>query len=275
MTSYGSSDEHQPLTWVRGHPVYAAHAIVAAYVVSMLVTTVMLATNARDLLEWLPFSSSAVLTGQVWRVFTYGFYNPPGLWFAIDMVMIVWFGREVEKVYGRNKFLTLFALLYLAPPLALTLVGLKMPTVLVGEAGGFGLFIAFATIYPNVSFFFGILARWLAIILVALYSLIALSQRDLASLISLWATSALAFAFVRQQQGRIEWPSFRRAPDSVPEKRPGTTSRPASSARSDSMAEIDALLDKIAASGIHSLTPKERAKLDAAHAEMKNRTSSR
>jgi hypothetical protein len=191
------------------------------------------------------------------------------------MVMIVWFGREVEKVYGRNKFLAHFALLYLAPPLALTLVGLKMPTVLVGEAGGFGLFIAFATIYPNVSFFFGILARWLAIILVALYSLIALSQRDLASLISLWATSALAFAFVRQQQGRIEWPSFRRAPDSVPERRPGTTSRPASSARSDSMAEIDALLDKIAASGIHSLTPKERAKLDAAHAEMKNRTSSR
>ena len=30
------------------------------------------------------------------------------------------------------------------------------------------------------------------------------------------------------------------------------------------MAEVDALLDKIAQSGIASLTPKERAKLDAA-----------
>ena len=275
MTSYGSSDEHQPLTWVRGHPVYAAHAIVAVYVVSMLVTTVMLATNARDLLEWLPFSSTAVLSGQVWRVFTYGLYNAPSLWFAIVMVMIVWFGREVEKIYGRHKFLTLFTLLYLAPPLALTLVGLKLPTALAGQAGGFGLFIAFATVYPNVSFFFGILARWLAIILVALYSLIALSQRDFASLISLWATTALAFAFVRYQQGRIEWPSFRRSSDSAPEKRATAISRPASSARSETMAEIDALLDKIAATGIHSLTPKERAKLDAAHAEMKNRASSR
>ena len=150
-----------------------------------------------------------------------------------------------------------------------------MPTALAGQAGGFGLFIAFATVYPNVSFFFGILARWLAIILVALYSLIALSQRDFASLISLWATTALAFAFVRHQQGRIEWPSFRRSSDSTPEKRATAISRPASSARSETMAEIDALLDKIAATGIHSLTPKERAKLDAAHAEMKNRASSR
>ena len=275
MTSYGSSDEHQPLTWVRGHPVYAAHAIVAVYVLSMLATTVLLATNARDLLQWLPFNSSAVLSGQAWRVLTYGLYNPPGLWFAIDMVMIVWFGREVEKFYGRNKFLALFALLYVAPPVVLTIVGLRFPTVLAGDAGGFGFFIAFATLYPNVAFFFGILARWLAIILVALYSLIALSQRDLVSLISLWTTTTLAFAFVRHQQGRIEWPSFRRVSEATPSARTSTPSRPTPSGRTETMAEVDALLDKIAASGIHSLTPKERAKLDAAHAEMKNRASGR
>jgi len=39
------------------------------------------------------------------------------------------------------------------------------------------------------------------------------------------------------------------------------------------MAEVDALLDKIAQSGIGSLTTKERAKLDAARAELLKRES--
>jgi hypothetical protein len=41
------------------------------------------------------------------------------------------------------------------------------------------------------------------------------------------------------------------------------------------MAEVDALLDKIAQSGIGSLTAKERAKLDAARSEMKKRSQGR
>jgi hypothetical protein len=41
------------------------------------------------------------------------------------------------------------------------------------------------------------------------------------------------------------------------------------------MAEVDALLDKIAQSGISSLTAKERAKLDAARADLLKRESGR
>ena len=37
------------------------------------------------------------------------------------------------------------------------------------------------------------------------------------------------------------------------------------------MAEVDALLDKIAVSGIGSLTPKERAKLEAAREDLMKR----
>jgi hypothetical protein len=40
------------------------------------------------------------------------------------------------------------------------------------------------------------------------------------------------------------------------------------------MAEIDALLDKIAHSGIASLTAAERARLDAAHQSLKRRPQS-
>ena len=39
---FGPSEEHQPVTWWRGHPVYAAHFIVIVFVASMLVTTLLL-----------------------------------------------------------------------------------------------------------------------------------------------------------------------------------------------------------------------------------------
>jgi hypothetical protein len=154
----------------------------------------------------------------------------------------------------------------------LTLLGLRFPSSLSGETGGFGLFIAFATLYPNVAFFFSILARWLALIFVAIYSLIYLSQRDLTGLVALWTTTTFAFAFVRYQQGRIALPSFRSESDEDSSSRIADKTR---GVRADPMAEVDALLDKIAESGIHSLTPKERAKLDAARVEMQRRESSR
>jgi hypothetical protein len=273
MTSYGSSDENQPLTWIRGHPLYTAHAIVLVYVLSMVGTALLLFAKAHNALGFLPFTSQRVLSGEVWRVLTYGFYNPPSLGFAIDMFMIAWFGRDLEKFYGRGKLLTLFTGLYLAPPLVLTLLGLRFPSSLSGETGGFGLFIAFATLYPNVAFFFNILARWLAMIFVAIYSLIYLSQRDLTDLVALWTTTTFAFAFVRYQQGRIALPSFRR--ESGDDSNALRTSEKARALRTDPMAEVDALLDKIAESGIHSLTPKERAKLDAARVEMQRRDGHR
>jgi len=278
MNSYGSSEEHQPITWIKGHPIYAAHALVLVFVVSMLATTILMGMGAQGLLSSLGFSSELVLRGEVWRIATYGLLNPPSIWFAIEMVMIVWFGRELEKFYGRRKFLTLYAGLYFLPPLVLTAFGLVQPNVLAGRSGSFGLFIGFATLYPNVAFFFNILAKWLAAILVALYTLVALSNRDVAGLIYLWTTVAFAHGFVRDQQGRFSFPSFasfrsKPAPESA--ARPVARSRSSDAAGAGTMAEVDALLDKIARSGIGSLTPKERAKLDAARSEMKRRSQGR
>ena len=274
MNSYGSSDEHQPLTWIRGHPIYAAHAIVLAYVLSMLATTILMASHAQGLLDWLPFQSGRVLKGDVWRFFTYGFYNPPGLLFVIDMFMIGWFGRELEKFFGLKKFLGFYAGVYFSAPLVLTAIGLWQPTSLTGAPGAFALFIAFATLYPNVAFFFNILAKWLAFILVGIDTLIAIAYRDLASLISLWTTVSFAFAFVRYQQGRFTLPSFRRSRDSAATESPSRISeksRAGKALNQSAMAEVDALLDKIAQSGFQSLTPKERARLDSARAEMLKR----
>lgn len=279
---WGSSEEHQPVTWLRGYPLYAAHFIVLLFVVSMLATSITMAVpSLRGISAWLTFSSTEVLGGQVWRVATYGLVNEPSLWFVVDMFMLAFFGRELEKFFGRRTFLALYASLYFLTPLLFTLIGLARPTFLMGESGAFALFIAFATLYPNVAMFFNILAKWLAIVLVGIYSLMRLSANDWVGLASLWSTVAFAYGFVRFQQGVIAlpklslWrrrPALRVLPDPAPRKASVVVKSPKEDA---TMAEVDALLDKIAKSGISSLTPKERAKLEAAREGLMKRGAGR
>lgn len=281
LNEYETSDEHRPVMWLRGYPVYAAHFIVIVFVASMLVTTLLNLFGVGAVLDALIFTSGRVLHGEIWRVVTYGLVNPPSLPFVVDMAMLVWFGREVERNFGRRTFLIFYGCLYLLTPLLFTLIGIWTPMAVAGETGTLPIFIAFAALYPNAPIFFNLLAKWVAAILVGIYTLIALNHRDPVSLISLWATTGFAFAFVRYQQGRIELPKinlFRRGPklrvlpDLKQEKNSSAkTDRQATS----SMAEVDALLDKIAQSGLNSLTSKERAKLDAARADLLKRESGR
>jgi hypothetical protein len=267
------SNDQQPLMWLGGHALHAAHLIVLVYVVSMFITTACMAFGFTAPFTWLPYTSEAVLRGEIWRPLTYGLVNPPSLGFVIDMFMIGWFGRELEKYFGRRVFLRFYLCLYLLTPLLFTLIGLWRPMQLSGESGGFALFIAFATLYPGVAFFFNILAKWIAFVLVGIYTLIALANRDIPGLISLLATAGFAHGFVRYSQGRIALPSFRLRPNR-PKLRvlPGLASKPVSrppaTGASKSMAEMDALLDKIAQSGFGSLTAQEREQLEHYRAEI-------
>ena len=263
--------------WLRGYPVYAAYFLALVFAVSMVATSVLMAANAAHLLTWLPFLSVNVLRGEVWRVFTYGLVNPPSLWFVVNIAMIASFGREVERFFGRRTFLALYACIYLLTPLLFTVLGVWFPTQISGEVGAFALFVAFATLYPEAVMFFGLLAKWVAVVLVAIYSLSKLANHEWLGLLSLWVTVAFAFGFVRYQQGmlglpRFGFPSGSRRADPSPTP---PAARPRDPAKGRSMAEIDALLDKIALSGMGSLTPKERARLDAAREYLARRASGR
>lgn len=283
MNSYDSYDEHQPVTWVRGYPVFAAHLVVLGFVASMLVTTLALAFQGGAMLSWLPFSSAAVHRGEIWRLLTYGLVNPPSISFAIDMFMIGWFGREVERMYGWRSFLCLYGCLYLVTPLLFTIIGGWLPTTFVGELGALALFVAFAAIFPNVPAFFNLMAKWLAVILVGIYALMALSSRNWTALITLGATTGFALAFVRWKQGRLTLPAlkleekkpvFRVLRDLEPEPKRAESPR-TRAIEQDATAEVDALLDKIAKSGINSLTVKERARLESARADLLKREAGR
>ncbi len=284
-STYSDSDEHTPVMWLRGYPIYAAHFIVLVYVVSMFVTTLLTAFGALFHFEWLPFNSALVLKGQIWRIFSYGFLNVPSrdLRFVFDMIYLWWFGREVERTIGRRKFLWLFAGVYFVSPLLLTLLSPLLHGELVGEIGALAIFAAFATFFPNVPLFLNITAKWAAIILIGIYALSDLSFRSWSTLISLFATCGFAFAFVRHHQGLLElpklnfWrpkPKLRVLPD-LPAKKTAAAAPAAKTEQSATMAEVDALLDKIAKSGFASLTSKERAKLESARAEMLKKNAGR
>ena len=279
MNEYGSPEDQQPVMWVRGYPVYAAYFIVAIFVASMLATAILMGLSVAQPWAWLPFSSAHVLRGQVWRVVTYGLLNPPSLTFVIDMAMFVWFGREVEKFLGRRKFMFLFGCVYLLTPLLFTLIArVAWPTQFAGKPGHLR---SSSRSRPSIrtsrcfsaSWRSGWRRSWSASI-----TLMALSSHDWQGVITLWATTAFAFAFMRFQQGLITLPSF-----SLFQRKPrlrvlighaGGGALPGPE-KAGSMAEVDALLDKIAQSGFSSLTAQEKARLDSARDELSKRGSRR
>lgn len=265
----GPSEEHQPVTWWNGHPIFASHLIVIVYCVLMVVTAIGGGALA-PMLSLLDFESRLVWSGEAWRLMTYGLFNYPSLQFGFDMLMLVWFGRELERTFGRRVFFVLYGSIYLIGPLVLSMIGLWRPTAMAGEPGALALFVAFATQFPGMPIFFALLAKWAAFILVGLFTLMALASRNWTALVLLWSTCGYAHLFVRHQQGSISLPRFswRRRPPKLrvlpdlPAKKIAPVAKPAK--EDATMAEIDALLDKIAKSGMASLTPKERAKLEAA-----------
>lgn len=276
MYSYSPNQDSEPMLWVRGYALYAAHVIVAGFVVTMIVTTILMGTGFSGVLAKLVYTSPEVLRGEVWRIFSYGLVNPPSLSFVIEMFMIVIFGRELEKFFGRRKFLVLYGCLYVLSPLVFTLLGLGWSMSLAGATGAFALFIAFATLYPNAVMLFNLLAKWVAIVLVGIYTLIHFSQQDVAGLISLWVTVGFAHAFVRYEQGRFTLPSFSRPRTKSAAAKSAPRSTPTSSPGAASMNEVDAILDKIARDGFQSLTAAERATLDRSReALLKKRSNPR
>ncbi|HZZ57938.1 MAG TPA: rhomboid family intramembrane serine protease [Opitutaceae bacterium] len=265
MNGSDYSENHQPIRWIGTHPIYLAHYVAFGFGLSMVLTAILSALGLSGVLSSLYFQSWEVFHGQLWRILTYGWVNPPSLWFVLELLMIVWFGREVEKFFGRRQFLALYAGLYLIPPAVHALAGVGSPVALAGESGGFGLFIAFAVLYPDAAIFFTFLAKWVAVVLIGVYSLEYLAAHDWLGLVDLAAETGFAFLFVRYQQGRIALPSFSRPARSAP---PPREMRPTASS---ALVEADALLDKVARSGLSSLTAKERARLDAAREELKRR----
>ena len=206
-----TSDDYQPVAWVGRYPIHVTTLLLIMHIACMIIGCFLVAFGAGGALNLLAFDSAQVLHGgRLWQVATYAFVHSPSalIWFAIEMYLLFAFGREVERFIGRRAFIALYALLLFAPPLLLSLWGLEQR---VGLAGSniihFGIFIAFASIYPSVEMFLRVQAKWIALIFIAAYSLQLLAYHIWSDLAVLWLSVALAYGFVhlRGAGPELDW----------------------------------------------------------------------
>ena len=152
----------------------------------------------------------------------------------------------------------------------LTTWGLWQHSALAGSpALHFGIFVAFATIYPRVELFLRIMAKWIALILAGVYTFQLLAYHAWTDLAVVWTSIGAAFLFIELRGAGPElvwWNDLKARFAPKPQFHVVQKARPRSgSGRTESddvYASIDPILDKISKFGIGSLTANERRQLD-------------
>lgn len=277
--SYGQSfHDNQPITWWKRVPIYATTILTAFFALCVVVCTFFKAQMGASLtVEWLGFNPHLFFRGAVWQIFTFPFVSFPDFFVLFQFFAFYQWGSQVEAYIGRKKYWQLLA--------AILLIEVLVTIVFGGVAFGsfhltVGLLIAFATLYPNIDYLFGWFPlKWFAAACIFLQTIAYISDHAYFSLILLYVVCATSFGFLRwtQRGGDFSLPKFR-----MPSFRPRPKLRVVrdEEARStevdeddedDAMAEVNALLDKIAKSGIGSLSAKERARLEKAREELMKR----
>jgi membrane associated rhomboid family serine protease len=252
------------------YPVDVTTMLVGLHVAVAILTAVLVAFGASSVLAFLQFDSAEVwYGGQVWRLFTYAFVHAPSglLWFAIEMYMLFVFGREVERFIGRRAYLVLYLVLLIAPTAILTIWGLWQRSALAGSpALHFGIFVAFATIYPRVELFLRIMAKWIALILAGVYTFQLLAYHAWTDLAVVWTSIGAAFLFIEFRGAGPElawWSNVKARIGPKPKIRVLQRTYARRAVEPDDVyASIDPILDKISKSGIGSLTANERRQLN-------------
>ena len=270
MFGVTTSDDYRPVAWMGRYPVDVTTMLVGLHVAVAILTAVLVAFGASSVLAFLQFDSAAVwYSGQVWRLFTYAFVHAPSalLWFAIEMYMLFVFGREVERFIGQRAYIALYLLLLVAPTVVLTLWGFWQRSALAGSpALHFGIFVAFATIYPRVEMFLRVMAKWIALILAGVYTFQLLAYHAWSDLAVVWTSIGTAFLFIELRGAGPElawWSNLKARIGPKPKFHVVQNTRARRVVDPDDVyTSIDPILDKISKFGIGSLTANERRQLD-------------
>jgi len=243
--------------------------LVAVHTLAMALAAGLSAAGLGEWVKHAVYTPAALQQGHVWTLLTYPFVHDirqEGIWFAMEMLMLFWFGREVESAIGRKPLAFLYATLAVGP--ALILAGLTpwLGSALLAGSGtiSFAIFLAFCALHPGAQFFFGLSARWVGWILLGVYSLTYFAGRDWAGGIQMWVCAFLAVLWVRQ--GGVQWPKISFASKTKTQaKKKTTTRKPVSSIPVE---KVDAILEKISKEGMGSLTAAEKKLLEETRAKL-------
>jgi membrane associated rhomboid family serine protease len=253
--------------------------------------------------NWLDLNVPAVLHGQVWRLLTHAFlHDPTSPWHIIwNMLILFWFGRDIEGMYGWREFLVFYLVSALVGGLAFCIGYLS--NIYRGPAlGASGAVTAVVMLcachFPTriiYMFMFLPVPIWIFVVITVaqdLFSVVGRVNNGVASAAHLGG-AAFAFVYYRQQfrllslfpgrktvQRRRSQPRLRVYRE-LEEERPaavGVTAAPPPppQGRPDDEqleAKMDAILEKISRFGKENLTDSEREVLRLAAEAIKRRRS--
>ncbi len=280
----------EPLFTLGECPIRFITLLVAFHSAAMILAALFSASGHGAWLETLTYSSTAVAHGQIWRLVTYAFVAQPDIFFLLEMLMLYYFGKEVESGLGWPRFAVLYGGLILIGPLLLQAFGYAgIPQTLMGaQVVNFAVFAAFVTMHPGAQFFFGVAARWVFLSLLAIQSLQLLSSQP-TQMLALISSSLMAIVLMRRagfEEPLFGWafqwslPQFRKVQArfsvisgglSSPDRFTGSLSKKPPSEKTsltatvrDPEQEMDRLLEKISSKGMESLSADERTALEQA-----------
>src|SRR2546421_1008130 len=203
MFGVTTSDDYRPVTWMGRYPVRVTSIIAALYVVGMFATVI--AQSANWDLSAFVFQPHAFLHGAVWQPLTSVLIQTASFFFLFNLFFFYWAGTEVEKYLGIRRYLFLFGLLLLVAPIVLIAWGPRAAywRYLGSYELSIGMFIAFATLYPNIELFGWVTLKWLAFAGLVLASMQYLPNHEWGKLSVLWTMCLTGFLYIRFVQGRI------------------------------------------------------------------------
>jgi hypothetical protein len=278
MPYHEQSNDYRPLFWIAGRPIYAYTLLILVHIVAMIVTAICMAVLSPEVVrQALVLDTYQVRhAGEAWRLFSYVVFEP-SLWFIFAMGFLYFAGQQVEQFVGYKTFLKLYAALVVIPAVFLCLIGLVYPMAQIFPGGTesiFGVFVAFATIYPGIVlniWFVNLTTKGWAWVLLGVYSLIDFAGHAWLSLVILWASAAVGYLGMRMiGAGRgmtwlTDWLEERQA-KKLARQRNFKVLKDTQAAES-----IDDILEKISKQGVGSLSARERAALERARTNLLKR----
>jgi hypothetical protein len=273
---FNQSEDYRPLFWLGGRPIYVTTLLILLHIMAFIAVALTMSFMGSVLLSDLELDPYRVIYhGEVWRLFTYIVF-PPSLWFVFAMGFLFFAGRETEQYVGRKVFINLYLALILVPAILLSLLGFFAPLqpVLGGTESIFGVFVAFATLYPGIVlniWFVNLTTKGWAWILLGVYSLIDVAFHQWSALLILWMCAGVGYFGMRWiGAGRgMEWLT-----DWLDERRTQRLARQSNiKILKDKQAtdSIDAILEKISKHGVASLDAREKDALEKARTNLLKR----
>lgn len=267
MSPYATED-----TWFRIGRLQVTTTIAVVLLGAVGMLSWVFYTSMPSLLAYAP---QLLSTGQVWRVFTWPMADGLSLWSILTLVMLWYFGSDLESRLGKIKMAWLFGGIWLGLTLATSITGFLFNAwfaaapqlVWIGGMSTVQLVVLLIWIaeYPTRRFFFSIPAWVFGSVIVLLQVLQYVGMRQWPMLVNL-VLSLILVAIVARSLGLLTdyaWiPGGNQLPR--PRKTAATSTRAQQREHRRRMSDderMDELLDKINAQGLHSLTKSERAEM--------------